>query len=301
MIRKIVTVSCFCILVAGVAVGQSPVYLAYIESDDKSESRLPVSESACIFMGSYEGGRFVKAPEMADPHSGLEKAMNRIIRAFPVRKQLSGVDRQGQKLRANVESTNPDSIHELGVVTLVARIQEDTMLSGGVLLSTRLLTIRILQPEPARLAPAVDILLRKRANQLWLKHLPERPADERPSRYTLKSPIVERIESVPGLLTITYPMDIEEDNLNGDGQIVHDDRGSIFFIYSEADRKVVRGEFGHPEWSPSSTVWTIKPELFFRIGTGSDVFFVGPSHGGWESIENGIFDLRTGREVLRCY
>jgi len=288
--------------VAGVAVGQSPVYLAYIEPDEKSESRSPnVTQSACIFMGSYESGRFVKAPEMANPHSGLEKAMNRIIRAFPAKQQLSGVDRQGHKLRAIVESTNPDSIQDLGMVTLEARIQGDTMLSGGVLLSTRPLTIRILRSEPARLAPAVDTLLRKRANQLWLKHLPELSADERPSRYTLKSPIVERIESVPGLLTITYPMDIEDDNLNGDGQIVHDDRGSMFFIYSEADRKVVLGEFGHPEWSPGSTVWTIKPELFFRIGTGSDVFFVGPSQGGWESTEYGIFDLRTGREVLRCY
>ncbi len=96
-------------------------------------------------------------------------------------------------------------------------------------------------------------------------------------------------------------MDIEEDNLNGDGKTYHDDRGQMFFIYSTSARRIIRAEFGHPEWSPGSTVRTIKPAMYFQVGSAGPVFFVGKNASGWEASEYGLFDLKTGRELLGCW
>lgn len=130
---------------------------------------------------------------------------------------------------------------------------------------------------------------------------PERTDDERPSRFTLKRPIVESVRELPGVIIVRFPMDIEEDNLNGDGRIVHDDRGQMFFIYSTTASRIIREEFGHPEWSPGSTVRTIKPWMYFKLETDNAVFFIGENTSGWESSKVALFDLQTGREVLTCW
>lgn len=302
MPRHIFAIFSLCALTTVFASEQQLFYLAYVQPERQFTSRVPqLNQAGCVFMGSYEAGRFAKAPEISESNPDIELAVRRILGAFPYRQQLTGVDRRGRLVKATVESANPDNINDIGEVTLRVHIQGGTTPLDGALLTTKPIAIRVLRRESVHLPSAVNIMLRQRAKELWIKHLPEQSIYHQSSRYTLKPPLVERIEGVPGVLTVLYPMDIEEDNLYGDGQNVHDNRGSMFFIYSEADHKVIRGEFGHPEWSSDSTVWTIKPELYFRISTSSDVFFVGVSEGGWESIGHGMFDLRTGREVLSCY
>jgi len=63
----------------------------------------------------------------------------------------------------------------------------------------------------------------------------------------------------PDILTVLYPMYIDE------GKGDHDDRGTMFFIYSVADHRIVLGEFGHGEWSFESSVLTIKTRHLFFV------------------------------------
>jgi hypothetical protein len=68
----------------------------------------------------------------------------------------------------------------------------------------------------------------------------------------------------------------------------------MFFIYSVADGKVVRGEFGHPEWAFDSTVQAIRPKLYFRLGTSPDIYFVAETEGGWESYGHSLLRASNG-------
>jgi hypothetical protein len=83
------------------------------------------------------------------------------------------------------------------------------------------------------------------------------------------------------------------------GGTTPDDRGSVFFIFSESEQKIVFETFGHPEWNSSREgVRTIQPELYFKVGSDSRTYFVGVDNGGWESHGWGIFEFPSGRRVL---
>ena len=278
---------CLCVPAAGLA--QTVAHFAYVEPDRDSSSQS--QQSGCLFIGSLRDGRFVATTET--PDTDRLNALEEVLPAFPPQRPLTGVDRRGRTIRAQVESADAGGIEDIGGRSVSVRVQ-GTAPSDGILLSTVPISIRVLRREQAQLSAAAEALLQKRANELWLAHLPEREPDERPSAYTLKRSRVERIEGAPGLLVVAYEMAISREP-------GRDDRGSVFFIYSVADGKVVRSQFGHPEWEFDSTVVAIRPKLYFRLGTSSDIYFVAVTEGGWESYRHGIYDLRTGREVLQCY
>jgi hypothetical protein len=290
----------FSLLMASVVYGQTQTRMAYVLPPDWQFPGTKVA-SACVFLGIHANGQFKPAADLNASFSGFDRAFVNSVNAFSVGQHLIGITPDGQKLQTTVNSIDPKAINELGIPTLTVDIPDVSVLRGGALLMTSEMPLRVLRPQTTRLNSTIEKLLRVHAQQLWNRHLPERTADERPSRFTLKRAIVESVKELPGVIVVRFPMDIVEDNLNRDGRAVHDDRGQMFFIYSTTDRRIIREEFGHPEWSPGSTVRKIKPWLYFKPGTDNSVLFVGQNTSGWESSEVGLFDLQTGREVLTCW
>ncbi len=127
-------------------------------------------------------------------------------------------------------------------------------------------------------------------------HLPERIPEVQPSRYDVRGAIVESLPSEPGILAIQYSLELfYPDSADRDS-------ATAFFLYSEADRRILRASFGHPEWSSGGSVVTIRPQIYFRVSGDKRVYFLGEHFGGWEdSSTYAIFDFRTGRDLLRCY
>ncbi|MCI0673440.1 MAG: hypothetical protein L0Y64_23560, partial [Myxococcaceae bacterium] len=103
---------------------------------------------------------------------------------------------------------------------------------------------------------------------------------------------------VPDLLTVQYPASVL-----WPGSAREDERASAFFIYSLKDRKPVLSTFGHPEWAPvdKSVILTVRPFVFFTIGSDPRVYFLGEHGRGWESNGFAIYDLRSGRAMLESF
>jgi hypothetical protein len=129
-----------------------------------------------------------------------------------------------------------------------------------------------------------------RAELLWNRAISERLSEKR-LRYALGRPQVATVHG-SGMLAIYYPLDIEP---------MHDNRGSMFFLYSEKQHEIIRDEFGHPEWALQSSARTIHPEFYFRIKGMPDVHFLAAYTGGWEDSGYAIINLGTGRTELYCY
>lgn len=299
MLRTICT-ACL-LLIASSARGQPPIQLAFVPPAEWQTPGPTSTVSACVFLGSYEGGAFLPAPELRSSPADFDEAFANSVAAFSPGQVLLGVTPAAQRVEARVDRVDPGATNTLGAPTLVIRVPPRPPLRDGAWLMTSALPLRVLPRRPARLDAATKSLLRARARELWNRHLPERAPDERPIRFKLRNPIVERVDELPGVITVRYPMDIEEHNPKSKGRTIHDERGQMFFVYSTATHKIIREEFGHPEWSPQSTVRTIKPWMYLQAGTGGGVFFVGPNTAGWESDEVALFDLRTGRDVLTCW
>jgi hypothetical protein len=232
-------------------------------------------------------------------------AVKSVLAAFPDGKVLDGIDMKGNRIKGRIVSSDPEAVNDIGGITLSAEIIRGPRNKGAILFTSPL-AIRILKREPAKLSASIDSILRGKAQKLWTKHLPERYPEEQPSGFALKAPLVEHIEGAEGILTVLYPMDIRSWTIRSqNGEIVsrepeHDDRGSMFFIYSIRDKKIILAEFGHPEWSSGSTVRTVKPNVYFQIGNNPEIFFIGEDNGGWESLGHSLFNLRTGQEIMPC-
>ena len=264
---------------------QKPIHLAY--SDEGV---------GCVFLGSLHGKQFVTAPELkSKDERRYVTSATRILKEFEKGKSYSGYDDAGYPIRVIVFNTDP-ATDQLGFYTIDVDFEIGTQRNIG-LFGTKALPINVLQYPLTHLAPEIDQELRAEADRLWAKHLLERLADDtRPLEYRLLPPKVTRIEQ---MLSVLYPMEIyvaSEEVVMG-----NDDRGSMFFFYSLMDQKIVRGEFGHPEWSPGSTVLTIIPKFYFSIADDHERYVLARYSGGWEDHGNAILDVRTGRALLICY
>ncbi|QQS45193.1 MAG: hypothetical protein IPM66_14655 [Acidobacteriota bacterium] len=296
---KVISIAISLFMVSGV-IGQTPIRLAYLLPSDWQVPGAASIMDACVCIGSYMNGQFQTATETSALAPDFDKALVKTLMNFSVGQTLLGIAPTGRKLRAVVDKTDPDAISDVGFPTLTVRVRSKQGLSDGALLMTSTIILRLLHRRSASLGAGVEYLLHKRAQELWNRHLQERAYDERPTHFTLKRPIVERIDELPDVIVVRFPMDIVERDLNGDGRTGHDDRGQMFFIYSTTDRRIIREEFGHPEWAPGSTVRTITPRMYFRVEASNSVYFIGENSSGWESGEFALFDLRTGREILKC-
>jgi hypothetical protein len=290
------------LLAACSAYAQAPIQLAYVPPAEWQSPGPTSTVAACVFLGSYESGGFLPAAELRSAPPDFDEAFATSIAAFSAGEGLLAVGPAGQRFNVTVDRVDPGATNAVGAPSLVIRVPTRPTLREGAWLMTSNVPLRILPRRPARLDAAAKSLFRARARELWDRHLSERPPDERPLRYRLRNPIVERVDALPGVITVRIPMDIEERNpKGGKARTIHDERGQMFFVYSTETRRIIREEFGHPEWSQHSTVRTIKPWMFLQAGSNNAVFFVGQNSAGWESDEVALFDLRTGREVLTCW
>jgi hypothetical protein len=206
---------------------------------------------------------------------------------------VQGINRDGTQCAISIDQIDPSP--EDGFVSAETSFFPGSKPERGAFFSTKPLPIKFIKPQRTTLGKSIDNQLRDYTKKLWTDHLPERPQEEQPKGFTLGAPIVEQVESEPNFLIVLYPVKTEEK----DGS--HDNRGSMFFIYSIPDHRIVLAEFGHPEWSPGSSVLIIKPELYFRLEGNSTVYFIGIHQGGWEEWGHAIYELKTGRKVLICY
>jgi hypothetical protein len=288
-------------LAAANAYAQGPIQLAYVPPAEWQSPGPTSTVAGCVFLGDYESGGFLPAPELRSSQPDFDEAFATSIAAFSAGQGLLAVGPAGQRFNVTVDRVDPGATNAIGAPSLVIRVPTRPPLRDGAWLMTSAFPLRILPRRPARLDAAAKSLLRARAAELWNRHLSERAPDERPVRFRLRNPIAERVDALPGVITVRIPLDIEERNPKGKGRTIHDERGQLFFVYSTATRRIIREAFGHPEWSPQSTVRTIKPWMYLQAGTGNGVYFVGQNSEGWESDEVALFDLRSGREVLTCW
>jgi hypothetical protein len=299
MLRTI-CVACLLLAVSD-AYAQAPIQLAYVPPAEWQSPGPTSTVSACVFLGGYEGGGFLPSPELRSSPADFDEAFATSIATFSPGQVLLALGPTGQRFNLTVDRVDPGATNAVGAPSLVIRVPTRPTLREGAWLMTSAVPLRILPRRPARLDAFAKSLFRARAGELWNRHLPERPPDERPLRFRLRNPIVERVDALPGVITVRIPIDIEERNPKAKGRNIHDERGQMFFLYSTATRRIIREEFGHPEWSAHSTVRTIKPWMFLQAGPNNGVYFVGQNSAGWESDEVALFDLRTGREVLTCW
>jgi len=81
------------------------------------------------------------------------------------------------------------------------------------------------------------------------------------------------------------------------GKAITTTADNVFYLFSRGSIALFWGEFGHGEWSFESSVLTIKPEIYFRIGNSPEVFFVGLNERGWE--DSGIMRSTNLKLVAR--
>ena len=269
---KFVFVTIICSIVVGLpASAQTSTYLAYLEPH-WHESADPNFWLGSVCVAPFEQGQFRNQSKDID----YIVLMKQVLKHFPPELHLKGINNEGGFVEAIVDKTNPENLGQLGFYSMHVWMRNGAN-SRRALVATQNLDFQILNHEPEELDDRDEAILNERANELWKKHLNELPEKYRPSGYILKTPIVQRVEGAPNILTIRYPMNIYDKSEKGD------DRGQMFFIYSQSTHSIIRSEFGHPEWSPGSSVLTIRPHFYFRIGKTSPVMFVGDCKLGWES------------------
>lgn len=154
-------------------------------------------------------------------------------------------------------------------------------------------TLESLSPAPSTLDAEALGTLRGEAERLFADALAERPPDERDETLTLGDAIVHRVAGT-GVVAVLFPTDMKCSEC-----ITSDGRGSIFFLYAPADRRIVFQTFGHPEWNPAGkSVRVVMPRLYFRICGDPEVYFLADYHGPWEEIRYAIFQMRSGLRML---
>jgi len=152
--------------------------------------------------------------------------------------------------------------------------------------------VRAVQTTPVRLDSALTAVLEHRGRELWLAALTELDPSDRPDAFRLGVRRDERIAGAPGILVSWWQVILEHGS-GGD-----DARGSLFFIYSEVERKILYATFGHPEWTPGSHLIRVRPYVYFRLDDNPTVYCLTEYGGAWESSGMAVFDVGAARPVL---
>jgi hypothetical protein len=249
----------------------SQTFLAYQSAD-----------SGCNFLGHYQQGRFIdttKTRGAIDPYTDAGRA---IVPEFIAGRDYPAITARGNAVRILV--TDVSASQDRPTYRFHANASEP------VLITTAPLPLEVLPTLAARLTHTAERQIQARAKQLWERALSERDSGDRPSGYTMGKPQVETVGD--GILVVYYPLNIEP---------LNDNRGSMFFLYSEKQHQIIRAEFGHPAWAFKSSVRTIKPEFYFRLRGSPDPYFLAEYSGGWGDWGYAILNLRTGDNELYCY
>jgi hypothetical protein len=242
------------------------------------------TDSGCIFLGHYDQGRFAdttKTQGALDPYTDAARTRTP---EFIAGREYPAITLHGDTVRILVTDVSPKQ--DRPTYRFQARASEPA------LITTAPLPLEIVRTTPVTLSRMVQDQILARAEQLWNRAVSERAGAEKPLHYSLGRPQANTVHDGSGMLAIYYPLDIEP---------MHDNRGSMFFLYSEKQRQIIRAEFGHPEWALQSSARTIHPEFYFRIRGTPDVHFLAEYTGGWEDSGYAIINLGTGNTELYCY
>jgi hypothetical protein len=251
-------------------------------------------EEVRALLGYYEGGHFVDRPD--EPGDRFDAIVSEVSAKFSVGTELAGVDREGHPTRIKLEGI--DEMYaddEIAPVYKVSALQRES--NTPYILTSPAMDIHVAIAEKAELDPETDKTLRARATEVWRKALRRgRMPEDQASRIEIGHASVERVSAGDSkYLMVLYPITIF-----WSGSKRTDDRGQAFLIFSETERRVTFGSFGHPEWNSEGTgVITIRPLLYFRIGSDSRTYFLGTNTSGWESHgEFAIFEIPSGARRL---
>ena len=161
--------------------------------------------------------------------------------------------------------------------------------SDAILFWTGPASLRAVAPTPVVLEPATLATLERRGRELWSAALTELRESERPTSMRFG---VRRNEAIAGVIVSWWQVILDR---NGDGR--EDPRGSLFFIYSDAEHRILHASFGHPEWGPRSNLVEVGPYIYFRIDGNPTVFCLTEYGGAWWSFGAAVFDVAAARMV----
>jgi len=109
----------------------------------------------------------------------------------------------------------------------------------------------------------------------------------------LAHPLVLKLRGSPGIEVINYQVVFKK------AGVVADDRGSLCFIVNPQTRRILFGNFGHPEWAPGAEhVFALFPRLFFSIVGDPRIYLLAVHYGAWESMGTWVvLDAQDGKPL----
>ena len=146
---------------------------------------------------------------------------------------------------------------------------------------------RYLPQRSVAVSPSLETTLRGRADSLWRLAVRDLPADDQQLRYHIGHQYASQVDAKPGIIYVWKQAITSRD----------DERGSFFFVVDARADSIVLARFGHPEWSPRSTLIRIRPRLFFTMPGDPRVFMLAEHSGGWESSGWAVVDASDGHVI----
>lgn len=258
----------------------------------------PAAAQRAAVFGVYDPDSFIEgnAGRLVGCHNGhrfIVAECARLADTISTGEALPGLDSAGRFARVRVGEIRAltGDLYEAPYTAEVA-LEGGGAAAGPVLFWRPGPTLQAVTPEAVSLDSAAARAMRAEGMRLYAAAEQLRAAGDRAEGLELGAPVALRVEGHDQLV-VHWP-----------AQLVYgaerDRRASLFFVYDPAAGRVVEGGFGHPEWAPveRDAAMAVQPVLFFRVGGDRRVYFLARQQGPWEHIGFGIYELRTGRQVL---
>jgi len=217
---------------------------------------------------------------------------------FALHMRLHGTSSDGRSVSVVIDATHPRHAFAQGAYTVhvVPPIARKTDVS--ILFWEGSASPHVLRSDHPMLDTATAAILLPQARRLVRLALDEADSSMVAPHDTVlfEHPYATRLAEAPGLEGIEYHAVFKK------GRHVADDRGSVFFLYSPTDRRIVFSNFGHPEWSPTSEhVFAMSPRFFFSIDGDPHVYLLCVYYRAWESMGKWVVvDAQTGRPLTQA-
>ena len=278
-------------------------------SHQKTYFGIAIEDVGNPLLGYYKSGQFVPMRPAEDFGQGMKDIIS-FNRSFPVDKVFRGIMSDGSETKIQIKNKKGylegmgDNIFQLEIRQAGKTISP----MAEVLFWTSNIRVKFLKSFDVKLDEAALKQIQDEAIRLWKEALEELPGDDEMrtlARVELLTPTIQRVEGVEEAVTVLIPTTIKMDASFVENGLKHefehvDERGSFFFIYSIAERRIIFGSFGHPEWNPSAIgMVTVKPLIYFQIWGNSLAYFLGEHSFAWEHDGYAIFNLKSGRVLLQ--
>src|SRR5689334_9483780 len=242
-----------------------------------------VDGSADGIPGWYQAGAFRDA-NTAEP--------------FALHKRFHATSSDGGSVSIVIDSTHPYREFVQGEYTVHVLPAKAHTRDVSILFWDGTISPHILRSDHPPLDTATAAILLPQARRLVRLALNEADSSMVAPHDTVlfEHPYATRLAQAPGLELIEYHAVFKK------GRHVADGRGSVFFLYSPPDRRIVFSNFGHPEWSPTSEhVFAMSPRFFFSIDGDPHVYLLCVYYRAWESMGKWVVvDAQTGRPLTQA-